>query len=911
MLSVPITTFSLHLALAAVAFAWPSPFSSSGSTPQLSPRQESGTGADNSITSSGDVWATLVANIVPLLILLGEKHVKAYFKVMQNRSHYLLHAVGPIGLITAVTTLIRIMGFRGLKRLIGRQLETRMELLEDVSSASVGGVGAELKGYVLEHVANPDPEKLAILYVHGKKEGTVREAFEAIECFWKETNKLLSSPAWPSGTETALGELYISFTFKISQEEVALAASIATDEQVRGLVSTCAAVKGVSAGLMAGLDGNNSSKWVTPMAFSAACVAMSATVLYLNWWSQRDVYNTVLISIGLVCSFIGAYYTASVVDDLTTEFTFNFSNMKRAGFFSIHSSSDPRGREFASLPGSFTISCDSMLTRRPTSVYADYLHGLGRSSWAVGLVITLARFYDWISSTDYQHDIWRLELEVVPQLFSIFNLMLMVFGYVALYLGLRTGNWWCSLSILAISGFASISRVWVVPDIIAFKSRVELNNKTRRAFVQSSPAFPFCAKFSYSSEASFRENLYLTYPGGRSSKNEANETFFWTEEETKSRGTLGPSYEKALPELFRECERRMRFDSFEPWQERRHPLSFGTSHVSSGGYSGYEVIASQRATAYRMLDPWRSVVLDSVELSVFHNPSSVFLQGNRFLTVALHLSLRIRKRRLMPAEMLLCVSPAGPNLREAHQCCATKGTMICNLFSDIMVTPPAHDGQILWLIVVFQPRGKTWFWRADRAYREENMFGASMLASNGHNFGILRDGFARGFSNEDRQWLDELIGPSDRTDAPISGLVLKHFNSLWMATKIAYVTFREWEYEELETYFDMLTASLPDSYHRYASVYTEDEIDEIFRLAEVSGLYVDISDICTTDKEMDDFLSEKTWRDEEEALLKNASAPVEQSEAEPLLKSDSAHVEHTEAEAPLKDASAPGSSASS
>ena len=93
------------------------------------------------ITNSSDAWANLVANIAPLLILVGEKHVKAYFKTMSTESHFLLYAVSPIGLVTALVTLIRLHGTPLMKRLIGRQFETKAEVLADVSSVSFGDVG--------------------------------------------------------------------------------------------------------------------------------------------------------------------------------------------------------------------------------------------------------------------------------------------------------------------------------------------------------------------------------------------------------------------------------------------------------------------------------------------------------------------------------------------------------------------------------------------------------------------------------------------------------------------------------------------------------------------------------------------------------------------------------------------------
>lgn len=97
---------------------------------------------DNSaIQNSADAWTGLVANIAPLLILIGERHVKAYFKTMSSQSHYLLYAASPIGLVTAIVTLVRLHGTPLMKRIIGRQFETQADVYAEVSSVSYGNVG--------------------------------------------------------------------------------------------------------------------------------------------------------------------------------------------------------------------------------------------------------------------------------------------------------------------------------------------------------------------------------------------------------------------------------------------------------------------------------------------------------------------------------------------------------------------------------------------------------------------------------------------------------------------------------------------------------------------------------------------------------------------------------------------------
>jgi len=132
------------------------------------------------ITGSSDAWASLVANVVPLLILVGEKHVKAYFKCISQPSQLFLYAASPIGLVTAIVTMIRLGNSPLMKRLIGRQFESRAEVLADVSSISGGSVGFELRGSrrILEQTINPDVKDEAHFWIQGRKFGTGKEGLD-------------------------------------------------------------------------------------------------------------------------------------------------------------------------------------------------------------------------------------------------------------------------------------------------------------------------------------------------------------------------------------------------------------------------------------------------------------------------------------------------------------------------------------------------------------------------------------------------------------------------------------------------------------------------------------------------------------------------------------------------------------
>ena len=138
----------------------------------------------SAISGSSDAWASLVANVAPLLVLVGEKHVKAYFKSMSKQSHFLLYAVSPIGLITTIVTLIRLHGTPFMKKVIGRQFETRAEVLADVTSVSYNGVGLEYQdnglNHVLEQTIFPSSEDEARVGIYLSISGTGRVHNKAI-----------------------------------------------------------------------------------------------------------------------------------------------------------------------------------------------------------------------------------------------------------------------------------------------------------------------------------------------------------------------------------------------------------------------------------------------------------------------------------------------------------------------------------------------------------------------------------------------------------------------------------------------------------------------------------------------------------------------------------------------------------
>jgi hypothetical protein len=400
--------------------------------------------SDTAIGTSADAWATLVANIAPLLVLVGEKHVKAYFKVMCRTSHHLLYAAGPIGLVTAVTTLVRLNGTRTVKRIIGRQFETRAEVLADVTSVSAGDVSMELKNGCLEQTTSPSPENLAMFYVHGKKAGNARVVLDYVAGIIPVMGPIIYgsvptasqqySREWQKtsvGCFRARGDDVIAKVRKVSS--AFWRSSNLEDKMVQRLADdecdACAAVfaswTDVSLDLTASHCLDNILTDTVRIFVGLFCILANVTIIVVNWWIQRDIQNCVLVSAGIAISTIGSFITARLVDAASDEITVDLKPLSamRAGFYSNRIR---EGSDLSFCPKAVVIS--SIAINRP------------------------------------------LRRRIVRVLTDI-TVLTMVIGYVALYLGLRKSEWWAALAILFTAAIASVARAWFVPDKLELKER--------------------------------------------------------------------------------------------------------------------------------------------------------------------------------------------------------------------------------------------------------------------------------------------------------------------------------------------------------------------------------------------------------------------------------------------------------
>lgn len=93
--------------------------------------------AITAMTSSSDLWATVVANIAPLMALVGERHAKEYLRSMTSTNQVFDLSVAPIGILSILISAIRLSGPSYLRRLIGRESEKRSEAMVEVTPVSL------------------------------------------------------------------------------------------------------------------------------------------------------------------------------------------------------------------------------------------------------------------------------------------------------------------------------------------------------------------------------------------------------------------------------------------------------------------------------------------------------------------------------------------------------------------------------------------------------------------------------------------------------------------------------------------------------------------------------------------------------------------------------------------------------
>jgi hypothetical protein len=89
------------------------------------------------VQQSNDVWALVVANVAPLMALIGERNAKEFMRTTTTWHQQLPLSAAPLGILSIMVSAIRLSGPGFLRRLVGRDSERRSEALVELTPLSV------------------------------------------------------------------------------------------------------------------------------------------------------------------------------------------------------------------------------------------------------------------------------------------------------------------------------------------------------------------------------------------------------------------------------------------------------------------------------------------------------------------------------------------------------------------------------------------------------------------------------------------------------------------------------------------------------------------------------------------------------------------------------------------------------
>src|SRR5579871_2029144 len=78
-----------------------------------------------SLDYAPDAWADTLSGVGPLIILIGERNTKQLLRNFRGFHHIYSLALAPLGLLSLLTSTIRMCGSQRLRGFIGYELEAR------------------------------------------------------------------------------------------------------------------------------------------------------------------------------------------------------------------------------------------------------------------------------------------------------------------------------------------------------------------------------------------------------------------------------------------------------------------------------------------------------------------------------------------------------------------------------------------------------------------------------------------------------------------------------------------------------------------------------------------------------------------------------------------------------------------
>ncbi|KAL2405805.1 hypothetical protein ABEF95_002552 [Exophiala dermatitidis] len=131
------------------------------------------------VDSSYDAWATALSDVGPLILLIGERSTKQLLRDVRSISGAFSLAAAPLGLVSIVTSLLRMSGSHRVRSFLGYEQESRSVAALELSRINCNGVHPELiDGYLVRTTAAISARHAGVVGVSALQSDLTRETAE-------------------------------------------------------------------------------------------------------------------------------------------------------------------------------------------------------------------------------------------------------------------------------------------------------------------------------------------------------------------------------------------------------------------------------------------------------------------------------------------------------------------------------------------------------------------------------------------------------------------------------------------------------------------------------------------------------------------------------------------------------------
>ncbi|KID80894.1 hypothetical protein MGU_11689 [Metarhizium guizhouense ARSEF 977] len=134
-----------------------------------------------------DAWAEALSGIGPLILLIGEKNTKQLLREANGLPAILSMSLAPMGLLSVLTNMIRLCGSRSLRSYLGYEHEPRTNAALEMTKANCGGIHGEVVDGVVSRSTTSDAssQALAVIFLRGNSKATIEESLMQIQSCYK------------------------------------------------------------------------------------------------------------------------------------------------------------------------------------------------------------------------------------------------------------------------------------------------------------------------------------------------------------------------------------------------------------------------------------------------------------------------------------------------------------------------------------------------------------------------------------------------------------------------------------------------------------------------------------------------------------------------------------------------------